>query len=380
MVNILLDTNILHQEGLKSTRFQVLQRLIKNDFVNLYIPEIVIEEYKSKKIDQANEDLKKLQSSIDSLNRKGILDKEHFIINQFYNHVLSSIEKCNIVIDSWLVENNVYVYPISNTSIVDIFKCYFAGTGAFRKKKQREDIPDAVIHDCIIRLSQDEELSVIAKDNTLLEAISKIDNVKIYKTLSDLLEIPVLKKALTDLNAGEKRVESIINALNHYECRYNIDDYLNENNMVDVKGIYGNDFIELPYELTNIKTQNSLVEINDYEAISVTAPIYLGNGRFSYTLTVECVAKLSFLCDEEDFESLSYSYRKAFSKKEIEDQSEVLVSGEAQIEFLGVLILSGIDENTDSNALKIHLSYIGAERSEIELEINMERIEISDVF
>ncbi|XCN74458.1 MAG: PIN domain-containing protein [Candidatus Electrothrix aestuarii] len=50
MIKIILDTNILHQEGLNSTRFQILQRLIKSNAVSLIVPEIVIEEYKSKRV------------------------------------------------------------------------------------------------------------------------------------------------------------------------------------------------------------------------------------------------------------------------------------------------------------------------------------------
>jgi hypothetical protein len=292
----------------------------------------------------------------------------------------ASINSTNEIVNSWIKDNQIKIYPIAQTSIDEIFKSYFAGTGAFRNKKERDDIPDAVIHDCIVKLSQDEEISVVAKDGVLLNAIHKLDNVNIYKTLSDILEIPELKKALVELNAGEQKVNYIINALNHFDCRSNIEEYLDEESLIDVRGYYSDDYIELPYELLNIETQGNIVEIEGYETISVSSPTYLGNGKFSYTLIAECKAVLSFLCEEDAYESLSYDYRKTFSKTKLDDHNEILVKGSVGIEFRGVLILNGIDETTDSNLLKVHLSYLGAERSKIDCEVNMERIEINDIY
>ena len=62
MLNVLLDTNILHEEGLNSTRVRRIQRLIKSNDLKLIIPEIVVNEFKSIRIEQANSDLDKIQS------------------------------------------------------------------------------------------------------------------------------------------------------------------------------------------------------------------------------------------------------------------------------------------------------------------------------
>ncbi|MCG9642477.1 PIN domain-containing protein [Vibrio sp. Isolate34] len=137
MIKILLDTNILHQEGLQSSRFQVLQRLIKSNAICLVIPEMVLKEYKSKRQDQAEGELKKLNSALDNLNRKSILDKDKFVVRQLINFVSSAIKEADRFVDTWVEENKVVVPLISDTSIDDIFKSYFSGTGAFRNKKRR---------------------------------------------------------------------------------------------------------------------------------------------------------------------------------------------------------------------------------------------------
>ncbi|MEZ8097174.1 PIN domain-containing protein [Photobacterium swingsii] len=380
MIRILLDTNILHQEGLTSTRFQILQRLIKSGFVNLIIPEIVIEEYKSKRVDQANEDFKKIQSAVDNLHRKTIIDKDCFDVRQFSNFVASSINETNRRVESWLDENQVTLVPISDTSIDDLFKSYFTGTGAFRNKKQREDIPDAVIYDCIMRLAVNSELLVVAKDGVLIESIKNIDNVRVYKELSEVLDIPNLKEELAELNTNEMKVNSIIQTLATSSCSYDVAEYLTSNHMVEVDGFYDGDFVELPFEISHIETHSHEVHVHNVIELFVDSPSYLGNGKFSYSLVVQCEAALSFYCEEDAYESLSYEYRKELSTSARGSQSDVLVNGVVNVTLRGVVVLNGIDTNVDSRQLEVHLSYLGAERSEVECSVNLEKLIVDDIF
>lgn len=190
MLNVLLDTNILHEEGLNSTRIQRVQRLIKSNDLKLIVPEIVINEFKSKIVEQANSDLERIQSGLDSLQRKNILPKDSYQIRESIKFISNLINSANGKVDIWMKENNVSVYKISNTSIDELFASYFSGTGAFRGKKKREDIPDAVIYDGIVKISKDTKLIVIVKDGALLSAISKLMNVETYSSLNELLETP----------------------------------------------------------------------------------------------------------------------------------------------------------------------------------------------
>lgn len=380
MIRVLLDTNILHQEGMKSTRFQVLKRLIQSDAVSLVIPEIVIEEYKTKRHDIARDDLRKVQSAIDNLHRKSFIEKDSYMVSQFTDLIATSINSINKEIDSWLNEYQISMYPISNTSIEELFKSYFAGTGAFRNKKQREDIPDAVIYDCVTKFSQDEELAVVIKDNTLLDAISKLEKVNIFKDLSELLETPTLKEKIAELNNGEKKVHSIIDALNKVDNWFAVSEFLNENELINVEGEYKQDFVELPYELNCIEFDNQIVTVTSLKESFLNNPTYLGSKRFSYDLNAECTATLTFQCENDVYESLPYPYRKVLSKSECNHPNEILVKGEIDVSLQGVVVLSGIEEDTDANSLMVHLEYLGAERSPIKVEVNIEKLIIEDIY
>ncbi|MEZ8100257.1 PIN domain-containing protein [Vibrio bivalvicida] len=380
MIKILLDTNILHQEGLQSSRFQVLHRLIKSNAICLVIPEMVLKEYKSKRKDQAEAELKKLNSALDNLNRKSILDKEKYVVRQFTSFVSSSIQEAERFVDKWVEENKVVVPLISETSIDDIFKSYFSGTGAFRNKKQREDIPDAVILDAIEKLAKEGELFVVAKDGVLIEAIKDIDNVVLFKDLSEVIEVPQLKATLADLNAREMKVTSIIETLSTSDSCYEVSQYLTDNYLVKVEGFYDEDFVELPYDLGNIELTEHEVRVLNLKEVLVDSPRYLGNGKFAYALSAECEAELSFYCENDAYESLSYEYRKSLSKSEAEDLSNVKVIGNVEVIFKGVVELSGIETDIETSQLQVHLSYLGAEQSHISCDVTLEKLEVQDIY
>ena len=379
-MKILLDTNILHQEGLQSSRFQVLQRLLKSNAICLVIPEMVLMEYKSKRQDLAENELKKLNSALDNLNRKSFLDKDKIIVRQFTSFVSSSIKEADRFVDAWIEENQVVVPLIKDTSIDDIFKSYFSGTGAFRNKKQREDIPDAVILDAIEKLAKEDELFVVAKDGALIDAIKDIDNVVLFKDLTEVIEIPQLKATLDELNASERKVTSIIETLSTFDSCYEISQYLIDNYLVEVEGFYDEDFVELPYDLRDIDLTEHEVHVRNLKEVLVDSPRYLGNGKFAYVLSAECEAELSFYCGNEAYESLSYQYRKVLSKSEVEGLSNVKVTGSVEVIFKGVVELSSIETDIETSQLQVHLSYLGAEQSHISCDVSLEKLEVQDIY
>jgi hypothetical protein len=380
MLNVLLDTNILHEEGLSSTRVQRIQRLIKSNDLKLIVPEIVINEFKSKRVEQANSDLEKIQSGLDSLQRKNITAKDPFPIRQAINFILSSIKSINEDVDVWIEENNVSIYKISNTSIDELFFSYFSGTGAFRGKKKREDIPDAVIYDGIVKISQDMKLAVVVKDGVLLNAISKLKNVESYSSLSELLELPLLKNRLEELDKEESKVKSILEVLDTFDCQYEISKYIEKNELVDIESCYENDFIHLPYEFEDIEISSKEVRVKAVGDIFLSFPNYLGNKKFSLTMNIESEAEFSFYCEDEQYESLPYVYRKVLTKEMSENSSEIHAYGTLGVTLQGVLVIGNIDENTGGSELKLHLSYLGADRCEIECMLEVESVKVNDIY
>jgi len=46
----------------------------------------------------------------------------------------------------------------------------------------------------------------------------------------------------------------------------------------------------------------------------------------------------------------------------------------------GVLVVENIDENTEASELKLHLSYLGADRCEIKCSLEIESIQVNDIY
>ncbi|MCT7947982.1 PIN domain-containing protein [Shewanella septentrionalis] len=380
MLNVLLDTNILHEEGLNSTRIQRVQRLIKSNDLKLIVPEIVINEFKSKIVEQANSDLERIQSGLDSLQRKNILPKDSYQIRESIKFISNLINSANGKVDIWMKENNVSVYKISNTSIDELFASYFSGTGAFRGKKKREDIPDAVIYDGIVKISKDTKLIVIVKDGALLSAISKLMNVETYSSLNELLETPLLKERTEELDKEESKVKSILDALNSFDYWYSISKHIEENKLIDIKSRYENDFIRLPYEFEDIEISSKELNIKSAGDVTLSAPNYLGNKRFSLTMNIESKADFSFHCEDEHYELLPYIYRKSLTKELSENSSKIHAYGTLDVTLQGVVVIENIDENMEVSELKLHLSYLGADCCEIECKPEVESISVNDIY
>ena len=380
MLNVLLDTNILHEEGLSSTRIQRIQRLIKSSDVKLIIPEIVINEFKSKRVEQANNDLEKIQSGLDSLQRKNITPKDAYPIKQAINFISHYISLTNNDVDKWMEINDVDIYKISNTSINELFSSYFSGTGAFRGKRKREDIPDAVIYDGIIKISQGTKLVVVVKDGVLFKAISKLENVESYSSLSELLEIPLLKDRIDELDQRESKVRSIIDTLNTSDCQNDITQYIEQNELSEIASQYENELIHLPYEMEDIEISSKKIKITTTDYIILSSPNYLGNKHFSLAIEIESKAEFSFYCEDEQYELLPYGYRKVLTKESYGTSGEVYVYGVLDVTLEGVVIIENIGENSKVNDLKLHLSYLGADRCEISCALEIESVRVNNIY
>lgn len=221
---------------------------------------------------------------------------------------------------------------------------------------------------------------MVVKDGVLLSAISKLENVISYSSLSELLEIPLLKERIEELDKEERKVKTILEVLDTFNCQYDISKYIEENELVEIESCYENDFINLPYELEDIEISKKEIKVKSIGDIFLSLPNYLGNKKFSLTMDIESEAEFSFYCEDEQYELLPYVYRKVLTKELSENNSEIHVYGTLNITLQGVLVIENIDENTEASELKLHLSYLGAERCEIECMIVIESIKINEIY
>jgi rRNA-processing protein FCF1 len=381
-MNVMLDTNILHSEGLMSVSMQRLLRLVKSGDLKIIIPEIVADEFKSKKKDESTADLNQFDASISNLVRKGVVPRNDHTLSKSRDYIAKLISEIDSNFDKWIVDNEIEIYQISNTSIEAVFNNYFNGVGAFGSKKKREDIPDAVIYDGILRLSEREPLEFVAKDGTLNKAVSDLPNVRCYSTLNELLQLGSLQEKLNELDTNDRQVTLILSTLNSSDVEYDLSRIL-ENNKVLIEGAYYDESIELPFEFEDIKVIDLQANVREVSEVLLLRAVYLGESKFSYEVSIECKAELHFFCNEDDYEKLPYIYRKALEEDTEypnRKNNEVHVSGVMETELRGSYTLSQIDENLEPSELKVHLSYIDSNKCEIESLLEMKKLVIKDLY
>lgn len=382
-VILIIDTNILHQEGLQSRRIQILKKLIKSSHTRFIIPEIVILEYITKLIDLAEADVVKIDKSVRDLKRKGVLPKFSMKYEEsLASSIRSEIDNIEPFVWNWVKENNVEIYKISSTSIDKLFQSYFSGNGAFRSKKQRDDIPDAVIFDAVENIAKDQKVYFIAKDSYLRNELEKNENIICYNSLEEFISLDSTNIELEKIDNKDNKVRSVLDYLNSIEFSLNIENYFSENGIDELNNIYYDDSVILPYEFSDVQFDNIEVKAqNTYEdkEVYVYKPSYLGEGRFSVSIDITSKATIEMTCTEDGFDELPSKARKAFSLHKTED-GYLVIRAEVEAVFNGILDLYNIDFNEhNSSALEVHFSYLGAEKCAITCSLTIESVTIDDL-
>jgi hypothetical protein len=207
MYNVVLDTNILHEEGLNSAGMEVVNLLVSNGIVTLHVPELVIKEFSTKKIDGIIESLSKASSMLKSMDRdiratETTLFHEVIGIKVSIEELSSSIEsRVDGIVQNWIDKNRVNILPLKSEYTTPVFENYFVGGGVFRSKKERGDLPDAFINLSITELHRSlGRLVIIIKDGVFKKSLSRNENFVILDSLQDLFELPDIKSSIENLD------------------------------------------------------------------------------------------------------------------------------------------------------------------------------------
>lgn len=205
MLNVVFDSNVLHEEGLSSNDMKILKGLIDRGLVQIHLPSLVAKEFITKKrygflegLDKSKQNLDALDRDIKAINADMLpgLNEVKDIISKYKESIKGDFDKH---FKTWLDEFKVSIVDINSTSVEGVFEDYFSGGGVFRKAKSRDDIPDAFISSCILSLLADKgQLIAINKDGVFSRFLSKVPNIRLLTSLEDLFDLEELVVAGVD--------------------------------------------------------------------------------------------------------------------------------------------------------------------------------------
>lgn len=265
MYNIVLDTNILHQEGLHSNDMSILKNLVDAKLVCVHIPSIIAQEFITKRITSVKEENIKIIKALEAIEKEGrrintvLYDERQNFIDQIGMVNESIEERAKISFETWVKDFKVNIIHPQQESFSQVFNDYFSGEGVFRQVKARDDIPDAFINICIESLIESVgRLIVIIKDERLKKHLDKNTEIKTLTGLREFFNENGLEKTL----ANDRITKFILseefshNLVAFLDAEPHYFDYFNE----ERDSVHGDTLI-------GVRAYNINIEIESYDSI-----------------------------------------------------------------------------------------------------------------
>lgn len=384
MIDIVLDTNILHQEGLFSRNMQLLGRLAQSEQISIHVPELVKREYLSKRIAETSEKIQSMQTGLTDISKK--LDRDNAIyslINNTHSELERIASSISVAIENdfekWQVVNMVEVLQVDPGKVGDVFNDYFNGGGVFRKPKSREDLPDAFINVCVQSLLAEKgKIDVVIKDGAFQKHLETVANIAVFETLGEFLETSKVSALFAALDAKSKQIGALKNlfyspAFQTYLSAYlmkaddTIDNIYIEENTIDGVERIG---IESCFGVSvNYPQAKSIREIHFGEVMQVS------EGHFSIEISFISLASLHYCADYYEYTNLPAERKLAVEEtgmngdgiSDLEEMREVFLSGHVELRF---------DPKLNAEQLTTHIEYLDTKRSQVNVEIEMNKAKI----
>ena len=296
---------------------KLLKKLTNAGEVKIHIPEMVKNEYISRRIDEAQDYLDKSRKNINKVKNKIYNNNDvHNDLENLIDLLKNNSEKLEETIakDFKSLEKeldvNILKFPMS-FPIRNILDDYFSGGGVFKTKKSRDDIPDAIINLSIKDLLKEKkEISIIIKDGVFREYLKKNNSIFTYESIIDFLNLDKIKEISNHLESGnlekqhivyistEKFTKSLVSSFTNIKMLYFYDDKIKNKEVSAIKG----DDIEVSYSLSsNIKKAS----ISNVEVLS--------KNTYSLLLNIEDSANI----DYSDMPYYQYCYVKKMTNREL---------------------------------------------------------------
>ncbi len=386
MLNMLMDTNILHQEGFASRQMKLLTRLTEGERVNVYIPEIVKRELISKKADKILEDINDIKIKIDNIRRSTIYDKDRddslVNISQYFKKMSDQIDQLlEEDFSNWLEKINGDLIPFDPYITENVIDDYFKGSGAFKRPKNRQDFPDSFIHYAILSVFEDyalDRIYVVINDGAFKQRLETIEGINTANSLKELFSLPEFAQAIKELDEESDRIQKIISLLDSEPCNLELMNYI-YSDRYDAEEIMlsGQDILNAEDVLGMKISSSSLNELQKetlYE-LEFYKTDYLGDEIYSVGLSFKAYAKLQYESNIVEYVGLIDDLKKYIEIISQDDDGNCEFSVEVLCKFIGNLDLH-VFEKMKPEELSIHIQYLQTGEGPLFALMNIQQAEV----
>ena len=187
-MDIVLDTNVLFKDPyFKNTDMQQLISLAKKGIITLKIPNIVLNEFKTQRLEEYRKAYYEYENKLNTIKTKSNSINEIMCLEKGISEFNSSrdnlIEGLNKRINDFLEKTKAKIIANSNGDLEKMLYMYFNGETPFKSIKSRQDIPDCLIY--LHQILNLENAIIICEDGELSNALKK--TYKVFSSIQDFL-------------------------------------------------------------------------------------------------------------------------------------------------------------------------------------------------
>lgn len=189
-MKVILDTNIFSADHTFSkTEMVILKRLCNEKKIELIIPEIILKEFSTQEQEKAEASKKRLLHEL-KVYYDTVYGAEKNEFRNKINNIQDTLTETNKRIQNrieiFISETNVTILVPNIDEYKGTFDRYFEGKKPFKAIKSRNDIPDALIFEQIMKI-KDNELVFVTNDERLRETV-KSEGITVFSSLADFIE------------------------------------------------------------------------------------------------------------------------------------------------------------------------------------------------
>jgi hypothetical protein len=339
MIHVLLDSSIYRNDPTRQRLgFRTLAGLCEKKLVTLHIPSIVIREFTTHLVLEAEAVLAEAVRSVKKLSRVGGPDKERAFVEGSFNELKSFTgrygEYAAQNFDDWLIRLNAIKHEVRADCLADVLNRYFKGEPPFKTIKSREDFPDAFIWQIVRDLAQKQQLLTVIADKNLRSAISQISRVVAFDSLEALIE----SSAIQDLFPENFVRKHEVDILNLFKLTPTVFD------LPIIDGVEAELMdTSVLHTINDNEDEAEIVEIEDVDKVKIdfAGAQYFGNNIFRIPFKARVRAVLDYFLMKSTYYGMSDEERDVIDVQDSDwNDSTMWVRESRYLEVQGELAIS----------------------------------------
>ena len=375
-IALILDTNVLRQEGLNSRNMQILRRLTTSGEVDLLVHEVVAREFKSQRTLEVQAQVEKIADAITEMSRQvDAKGASHRDLAEMRSKVAELAEAAKQEVETdftaWLTSTGAHWIAFEPDGMRQVLDDYFVGGGAFRKPKHRDDMPDAIVATGIrALLSKYQTLHIAVKDGAFRRHLQTEPKYRLVDGLTGFFALEMVAKITKALDDKEKDLDAQIKIFASEAVKTRLVEYVRnakdllENVYVEEENLTGLEELEMHI----IGASLNFAQADAISNVDFGEPTLVDSGHCSMPVIMRTRAQIHY--------GASYGEVMAFKdSREIDNWS---MDGDGicdlievrDVDLIGFLDLRFTPELTPA-ALETHTEYLRAKEPKIEISLEI---------